>query len=111
MSVGENTSHGEGPERHNRIFKEDNNMTINWEERLIEIAENADFIGHNDDILVRLYRNYNESIRECGYSLRAICRRLNGQFVDDRGNCGLSLYIPRESLTDDTYERLMNIEF
>ena len=26
MSVGENTSHGEGPERHNRIFKEDNNM-------------------------------------------------------------------------------------
>ena len=111
MSVGENTSHGEGPERHNRIFKEDNKMTINWEERLLEIAENADFIGHNSDILVRLYRNYNESIRECGYSLRAICRRLNGQFEDDRGNRGLSLYIPRESLTDDTYERLMSIEF
>ena len=45
MSVGENTSHGEGPERHNRIFKEDNKMTINWEERLIEVAENADFIA------------------------------------------------------------------
>ena len=83
---------------------------INWQERLLEVSQCADYINHNDDILVRFERDYNESMRECGYSLRTICRRLNGQFEDDRGNKGISLYIPREELTDNTYEKLMNIE-
>tara|TARA_B100000424_G_scaffold252970_1_gene229761 strand:+ start:444 stop:704 length:261 start_codon:yes stop_codon:yes gene_type:complete len=85
-------------------------MAIDYEQRLLEVSEYADAINHNGDILVRFYRDFNESMRECGYSLRTICRRLNGQFEDDRGNCGISLYIPREELTDNTYERLMNIE-
>lgn len=83
---------------------------INWQERLLEVSENADFIGHNSDILVRFYRDYNEPMKECGHSLKTLCKRLNGQFEDDRGNKGISLYIPREELTDDTYEKLMNIE-
>ena len=49
-------------------------------------------------------------MKECGHSLKTLCKRLNGQFEDDRGNKGISLYIPREELTDDTYEKLMNIE-
>jgi hypothetical protein len=85
-------------------------MAINYEERLIEVANYADCINHNNDILVRFYREHNESMRVCGYSLRTICNRLNGQFLDDRGNCGISLYIPREELTDNTYERLMRLE-
>tara|TARA_R100001086_G_scaffold47653_2_gene20998 strand:+ start:1686 stop:2273 length:588 start_codon:yes stop_codon:yes gene_type:complete len=83
---------------------------INWQERLLKVSEYADFIGHNGDILVRFYRDYNESMKECGHSLKTLCKRLNGQFEDDRGNKGISLYIPREELTDDTYEKLMKIE-
>ena len=70
---------------------------INWQERLLEVSQYADYINHNNDILVRFVRDYNESMKECGHSLKTLCKRLNGQFEDDRETKVL-VYIPRERI-------------